>query len=71
MSFKKWFETQTLGGGIEPPKQDPTDLGQQANADYHAPGSDELPPVNGKMKAGGCGCKPKSKKMCKCKMKKK
>lgn len=51
MSFKKWLETQTLGGGIEPPKQRPDLMGRQANADYHAPGSEELPPVNKKMKA--------------------
>ncbi len=25
LSFKKWIESQVLGGGLEPPKQSPVD----------------------------------------------
>jgi len=54
LSFKKWMEIASLGG-IEPPKQspiDPTPAPGQTNAlqTYHSSGSDELPPINGKMK---------------------
>jgi hypothetical protein len=51
LSFKTWLEDQTLGGGLEPPKQSPIDPspgpGQSkgALADYHGPDSDELPPT--------------------------
>lgn len=56
VSFKKWLEFQTLGGGLEPPKQNPIDRlpgkGQSigAVADYHSKGSEELPPIKRKMK---------------------
>jgi len=53
LSFKKWLETQTLGGGISPPKQRPDMLpllkgkGESPGAyqTFHAPGSEELPPT--------------------------
>lgn len=55
VSFKSWFENQTLGGGLEPPMELSKD-GQSsegnpiASKDYHFPGSSELPPINKKMK---------------------
>lgn len=56
LMFKKWFENQSLGGGLEPPKESPIDPdpapGQtNALADFHLPGSDQLPPVKRKMKS--------------------
>jgi len=55
VSFKKWFENQTLGGGLEPPmelsKSGQDNEGKPiAGVDYHLPGSSELPPINKKMK---------------------
>ncbi len=54
MQFKEWIKLYEVGpggggpgSGMVPPKQDPTKVGgTNAFADYHAPGSDELPPVN-------------------------
>ena len=49
--FKKWIEAGGAHfGGIEPPKQQPIDPdpapGQtDAMPDFHAPGSDQLPPT--------------------------
>ena len=73
MSFRKWLESQTLGGGLHPPKQRPELLGKGAHGSYSAPGSEKLPPTRKRMKAeaGMCKCKmckAKAKKMCKCKM---
>ena len=62
LSFKKWLEFQTLGGGMHPSKQDPKDF-PGAWADYHGKGSDELPPTK-------CKCGPQTRAMKK-KMKKK
>ncbi len=44
-SFRKWLEFQTLGGGFPPPKEEPTNTGSLGFADYHSPGSRELPPT--------------------------
>lgn len=54
MNFKKWLIEVGMGGGgpgggMEPPKQNPTSM-QGAFADYHGPNSEELPPK--KMKKG-------------------
>lgn len=51
MNFKKWFESQVLGGGLEPPKQKAVDpapaKGQSKGAfpDHHEKCSKELPPT--------------------------
>lgn len=51
LNFKNWIENQVLGGGLEPPKQQPIDptpgKGQSKGAmpDYHQKCSDELPPT--------------------------
>ena len=55
VSFKNWLENQTLGGGLEPPKELPdngqaTDGNLGAFKDSNLPGSDQVPPVNKKMK---------------------
>jgi len=56
IGFKNWLESQVLGGGLEPPKQNPVDpdpgKGQSIGAwnDVHTPGSDQLPPVKRKKK---------------------
>jgi len=47
LSFKKWLEFQTLGGGLDPPKQDPTAV-PGAWDDFHGPGADQLPPTGRK-----------------------
>ena len=52
-SFKQWItENSGAPGGLEPPKQHPEAM-PGAWSDYHAPGSEELPPTkrtNYKMK---------------------
>ena len=49
-TFQQWLFEVGMGGGgpgsgMTPPKQDPTQVGgTSAFADYHGPGSGELPP---------------------------
>ena len=59
ISFKKWLsENSAAPGGLEPPKQDPTQVGSMAFADFHGkeagvnPKNPEgqLPPVPTKRK---------------------
>jgi len=52
VTFRQWLMEVGMGGGgpgggMEPPKQDPTKVGgTNAFGDYHMPGSDELPPTS-------------------------
>jgi hypothetical protein len=56
LSFRNWLEAGGARfGGVEPPKQDPTKVGQGAFADFHGPeGTNakdpdgQLPPNNRK-----------------------
>lgn len=55
LSFKKWFELQVLGGGLEPPKESPVDpspaSGQtDAFQRHYFPGDPELPVIKKKKK---------------------
>lgn len=47
LSFKKWMESQVLGGGLQPPKQSPVDPSPapgQTHA-FHTYNPDENPPT--------------------------
>jgi hypothetical protein len=56
LEVKKWLEFQALGGGLDPPKQDPTD-NPGAWEDYHDEESDELPPTRKTKKKRRKKCK--------------